>query len=88
MKTVTIRVEDQTWEAMQRLAQEQAQALDQLVSNMVNNYARSQSQAIPLPEQRRLVLDQLWNRIDACNVEVGERPNRSRTYDHRRFHRY
>ncbi len=45
-------------------------------------------EAMPSPEERRRVLDKLWERIDACNVEVGERPTRARSYDHRRFHRY
>ena len=88
MKTVSITVEDAAWEALQRLAQLQGKALDDLVSNAVSGLTVGVTQGVPTPQERRQVLDKLWNRIDACNVEVGEQPSRARTYDHRRFHRY
>ena len=88
MKTVSITVEDAAWEAVQRLARTQGKGLNDLVSSAVADLAASGVQPVPSPEERRRVLDKLWERIDACNVEVGERPTRARTYDHRRFHRY
>ena len=88
MKTVSITVEDEALEAMQRLADAQGKGLNDLVSNAVARLTLSGIRAVPSPEERRRVLDKLWERIDACNVEVGERPTRARTYDHRRFHRY
>ena len=87
MKTVSITVEDAAWETMQRLAQAQGKGLDDLLSNAVARLTASCVATVPAPEERRRVLDNLWERIDACNVEVGERPTRARTYDHRRFHR-
>jgi hypothetical protein len=87
MKTVSIMVEDATWETMQRLAQAHGKGLDELMSTAVSGLTASVPM-VPLPEERRRFLDKLWTRIDACNVEVGERPTRARTYDHRRFHRY
>jgi len=88
MKTVSITVEDRAWAAMRRLAKAQGKRLGDLVTNAVAGLAAQQSQAMPSPEERRRVLDKLWDRIDASNVEVGERPSRARTYDHRRFHRH
>ena len=88
MKTVSVTVDDEAWEAMQRLAQAQGKGLSDFVSSAVTKLATPGAQAIPTPDERRRVLEKLWERIDACNVEVGERPNRARTYDHRRFHRY
>jgi hypothetical protein len=88
MKTVSITVEDAAWEAMQKFAQAEGKALGEIVSNAVAGLPASRVCTLPSPEERRRVLDRLWNRIDACNVEVGERPTRARSYDHRRFHRY
>ena len=88
MKTVSITVEDAEWEAMQRLAQAQGKGLSDLVSGAVAGLAAQKGFSLPSPEERRRILDKLWDRIDACNVEVGERPTRARSYDHRRFHRY
>jgi len=88
MKTVSITVEDAAWEAMQRLAQAQGKRLDDVVSSAVTGLATAGFRSVPGTKERRRVLDKLWERIDACNVEVGERPTRARTYDHRRFHRH
>lgn len=88
MKTVSITFQDQAWEAMQRQAEAQDKGLDELFVKAVEGMAEARSLSLPSPEERRRVLDKLWDRIDACNVEVGERPTRARTYDHRRFHRY
>ena len=87
MKTVSITVEDAAWESMQRLAQAQGKGLSDLMSTAVAGLTASVPSA-PAPEDRRRFLDKLWERIDAGNVEVGERPSRARTYDHRRFHRH
>ena len=88
MKTVSITVEDEVWEAMQRLAHSQGKRADDLALEALAGLTAPRAPAGPAPEERRRVLDRLWARIDACNVEVGERPTRARTYDHRRFHRY
>lgn len=88
MKMVSIAVEEAAWEAVQRLAQARGEGLNELVLKAVTGLAASRVAPLPAPEERRRVLDGLWERIDACNVEVGERPTRARTYDHRRFHRY
>ena len=87
MKTVSITVEDAAWEAMQRLAQAQGKGLSDLLSSAAAGLMAPVA-IVPSPEERRRFLDKLWERLDACNVEVGERPSRARTYDHRRFHRY
>lgn len=87
MKTVSITVEDASWEAMQRLAQTQGKAVSDLFSIAAAGLT-ARAAVAPSPEERRRFLDKLWERIDACNVEVGERPSRARTYDCRRFHRH
>lgn len=87
MKTVSIAVEDAAWESMQRLAQAQGRGLSDLLSSVAAGLTPPAA-AAPSPEERRRILSKLWERIDAGNVEVGERPSRARTYDHRRFHRH
>jgi hypothetical protein len=87
MKTVSVRVQDETLERMQRLAEAQGKGFDEFLSEAVAGLAGVWRHA-PSPAERRRQLDQLWERIDTCNVEVGERPSRARTYDQRRFHRY
>ncbi|MDA1278090.1 MAG: hypothetical protein O2960_29185 [Verrucomicrobia bacterium] len=88
MKTVSVTVEEAAWEAMQKLAKAEGKALGEIVSNAVSELSASRVRTLPSPEERRRVLGKFWDRIDACNVEIGERPTRARTYDHRRFHRY
>ncbi len=88
MKTVSITIQDQAWDTLRRQAEAQGKRLDELVLNAVAGMTEARSRDLPSPEERRRVLDKLWDRIDACNVEVGERPSRARTYDHRRFHRH
>ena len=88
MKTVSITVEDAAWEAMQKLTKAEGKALGEILSSAVAGWSASRVHSMPSLEERRQVLEKLWDRIDACNVEIGERPTRARTYDHRRFHRY
>jgi hypothetical protein len=87
VKTVSITIDDGAWETMQRLAQSQGKPLDDVLASATEALA-SAAATPPSCEERRRFLDKLWDRIDACNVEVGEQPSRARTYDYRRFHRY
>ena len=87
MKTVSITLEDAEWSALERLARNRrTQAVDLARAILAGQMVEPPD--LPSPAARRAVLDNLWDRIDACNVEVGERPTRTRSYDHRRFHRY
>ena len=88
MKTISVTVDDAAWEAVQRSARAQGKRVSDLVSNAVVSLATSGTSTAPSREQRRQVLDKLWERIDTCNVEIGERPTRARTYDGPRFHRH
>ena len=80
MKTVSITVEDAAWEAVQRLAHDQGKGVNDLISNALASLAAHGATTAPSPGQQRPVWDKLWERMDACNVEVGERPTRARTY--------
>jgi hypothetical protein len=88
MKTVSISVDEATWESLQALAHVGHLPIERVIAQGLSTCTARPAAAPPAPEQRRAILSSLWADLDACNVEVGEKPTRARTYDHRRFHRY
>jgi hypothetical protein len=83
MKKVSIGVAESTWETVQELARVQNIKPDRLLAQLLENLKGAPTSFPPSAPQRRATLEKLWADIDARNVEVGERPSRARTYDHR-----
>jgi len=81
MKNITISVDDETYRRARITAAERGRS----VSAMVREYLGSLDRPAGDEATRREAWRRLWERVDACQVKVGSRPTRGRTYDDRRL---
>ena len=88
MKTVSITFEDRAWDHAERLARARGLSVDTLIGSVMSGLADGTISTLPDYQDRQRALDPFWAKIDACGVEIDERPSRDRTYDDRRFHRH
>jgi len=77
MKNITVSVDDETYRRARITAAERGRS----VSAMVREYLGSLDRPDEAETTRREAWQQLWERVDACQVAVGPRPTRGRTYD-------
>ena len=87
VKTLSVSIDEVTWQAANQAAAQQHTTLDVLVSGFLKNIAaRTQNDAGA--ERRAHARKELVKALRECNAVVGEKPTRERTYSDRRFHRY
>jgi plasmid stability protein len=82
MRNITVSVDDETYRRARITAAEQGRS----VSAMVRDYLASLGAAAGDEGARREAWQRLWEGVDACQVRVGTRPTRARTYDDPRLH--
>lgn len=84
MKTVSITVEDATWEAAEKAAAQAETSVGKLVEDYVSQLASGNIWASPVVEaasrKRLLAL------LKECNIALDGRPTRESFYTDRRFH--
>ena len=86
MKTVSISIDDATWQAAAMVAARQQTTLDALVTGLVKKVAAGEPQtdeAQDAAERKELV-----KALAACKLILREKPTREKTYSDRRFHRH
>jgi len=77
MKNITVSVDDETYRRARITAAEQGRS----VSAMVREYLGGLGSTAQDEDARRAAWRRVWESVDACEVKVGERPSRGRTYD-------
>jgi hypothetical protein len=87
VKTVSVSIDDATWQAASEAAAVQNTTLDMLVSGFLKDVAAS-TQNGGDAERRAHARKELVKALRECNAVVGEKPTRERTYSDRRFHRH
>ena len=75
MKNITVSVDEETY----RRARIVAAGRDTTVTALVREFLNG----LPTPVERHTDWDALWATVDSWGAEVGERPNRCRTYEGR-----
>ncbi len=84
MKNITVSVDDETYRRARITAAERGRS----VSAMVREYLASLGRPAGDEAARQEAWQRLWEHVDTCQVKVGARPTRERTYDDRRLHRH
>jgi hypothetical protein len=87
MKTVSISLDDETWEAATHAAEARHTTVDALVAHLLKNVVTPEPNSGGAERDAR-ERKELVRALAACKAEVGEQPTRERTYSDRRFHRH
>ena len=87
MKTVSVSVDEATWQAANEAAAVQHTTLDLLLAGFLKDVA-ARTQNGSDAERRAHARKELVKALRQCNAIVGEQPTRERTYSDRRFHRH
>jgi hypothetical protein len=86
MRTVSVSIDDATWEAAEIVAAKQQTTLDALVTGFVEKVAAEAQDSDEGRDARER--NELVKALAACKLVLGEKPSREKTYSDRRFHRH
>src|SRR5258706_6718620 len=82
MKTVSVSIDEATWQAAAQVAELQQTTVDALVSDFLKDVA-ARRDGLERPEERAAARKELVKALRECGAVVGEKPSREKTYSDR-----
>ena len=86
MKTVTLTIEDEIYQAAEAEAARRQTTVGQVVQEALRSMARGEAPGEAAEQTEREQRLRLVDLLEQCGIDLTERPTREATYAHRRFH--
>lgn len=86
MKTVTVSIEDEIYQAAEAEAARRQTTVGEVVQEALRTMAAGKAPDEVAEQTEREQRLRLVDMLEQCRIDLTERPTREATYAHRRFH--